>query len=378
MYEWKGKHDGWLMYHSVGMFPGQREAVQAALDSFTAVWYRSDHARWDYGLQAKQEVLDDWATLIGARSDAVFAAENVTEAFAKFVDALGRQRLAGRRVLIAADCFPSLHFFLTGLAPSLGFTLETVPLSDNKSYVTDDDFIERWDDSVALAVINWVTSTASKRADLKRLVAHGRQQGSLLAADLTQGAGLLPFNLAETPLDFVVTTTLKWLCGTTGAGLAYINPAMIEEGLVPLKRGWWSQSDPFNWDLDRFAFAPDARRFNVATPSLLPYVASGPGLQWHLGGGSHDLRARNLRLSHEIIDVLDRKGYELASPRRDEERGGSVMARLPDHIDPQALEAHLYDTAGVSVDTRGRVMRFSPGVVTNTSVAAALATLLPE
>lgn len=378
MYGWKGKFDGWLMYHSVGMFPGQREAVQAALESFTAVWYRSDHARWDYGLQARHEVLADWAALIGAPTEAVFTAENVTEAFAKFVDALGQRRLAGRRVLIAADCFPSMHFFLAGLASSMGFTLETVPLSHNRSYVTDDDFIERWDDSVALAVITWVTSTASKRADLKRLVAHGRQQGSLLAADLTQGTGLLPFNLAETPLDFVATTTLKWLCGTTGAGLAYINPAMIADGLAPLKRGWWSQLDPFNWDLDRFTFAPDARRFNVGTPSLLPYVASGPGLHWHLAGGSRDLRAYNLRLSRDIINVLDRKGYTLASPRCDEERGGSVMATLPDHIVPQVLEAHLYDTAGVSVDTRGRVMRFSPGIVTNASVASALEELLPD
>ncbi|GAB7549408.1 aminotransferase class V-fold PLP-dependent enzyme [Cupriavidus sp. 8B] len=377
MNDYKSGYDGWLLYHSVGLFPGQRDAVQAALESFTSVWYRPDDARWEYGLQARQEVIDDWAKLIGAPSNAVFTAENVTEAFVKFIDALGQRRLAGRKVLIAADCFPSLHFLLTGLAPSLGFTLETVPLSHDKSYVTDDDYIASWDDSVALAVITWVTSTASKRADLKRLVAHGRKQGSLLAADMTQGMGLLPFNISETPLDFVVSTTLKWLCGTTGAGLAYINPAILEEGLFPVNRGWYSQPNPFNWDLDKFTFAPDARRFDIGTPSLLPFVASGPGLQWHLAGGSQDLRAQNLRVSHKIMEVLDRRGYALASPRSDDERGGSVMARLPDHISPRVLEENLF-AAGVSVDTRGRVMRFSPGVVTNESVTSVLEDLLPN
>jgi len=144
---------GWLLYHSVGMFPGQEAAMRTALEEFTNVWCKTDLARWDYGLATRQEALRLFAQLIHAPEEALFASENVTQAFAKFVGGLGRKRLANRRVLIAADCFPSLHYLLSGLASTLGFTLDTVPVDAQTGYVTDDDFIARWQDDVALAVV---------------------------------------------------------------------------------------------------------------------------------------------------------------------------------------------------------------------------------
>ncbi len=368
---------GWLLYHSVGQFPGQQEAMRDALGAFASSWCRPHLRRWDDGLAARRQVLDHWAALIGAPAHAVFAAENVTEAFARFVGALGRRRLASRRVLIAADCFPSLHFMLRGLAPLLGFTLDTVPLAANAPYVTDDAFMARWQDDVALAVITWVTSTASKRADLTRLVAHGRAQGSLIAVDTTQGAGILDFDVMQPAVDFAASTTLKWLCGAPGTGLAFINPVLLNGELAPLVQGWFSQPDPFNWDLQRFALAADARRFDNGTPSFLPFVASGPGLAWRLSPATAGLRAHNLRLSHQLIALGDAKGYRLRSPRDDAQRGGSVMVELPSRIEPRDLEAALAEH-GVLVDTRGSTLRMSPGVLTTPAVLDVLSALLPE
>jgi selenocysteine lyase/cysteine desulfurase len=368
---------GWLLYHSVGMFPGQEEAVRAALDAFASNWCRPDLQRWDYGLAARREVLDQWARLIHAPEHAVFAAENVTDAFARFVGALGRGRLAGKRVLIAADCFPSLHYMLSGLAPVLGFTLDTVPLAPDESYVSDAAFIERWQDDVALAVITWVTSTASKRADVARLAAHGREQGSLIAVDITQGAGILDFDAMAPAVDFVASTTLKWLCGAPGTGLAYLNPCLLDSDLTPLVQGWFSQPDPFNWDLERFSLAPDARRFDSGTPSFLPFVASAPGLAWRLSPAAAGMRDHNLALSRKLIALCDAKGYRLRSPREEAMRGGSVMADLPSHVDPRALEAKLASN-GILVDTRGSTVRMSPGVLTQHQVLDGLSALLPE
>lgn len=367
---------GWLLYHSVGMFPGQEDAVRGALDAFAANWCRPDLQRWDYGLNARREVLDMWAQLVHAPAHAVFAAENVTDAFARFVGALGRTRLEGRRVLVAGDCFPSLHYMLSSMANVLGFTLDTVPLEENAAYVSDDAFIARWQDDVALAVVTWVTSTASKRADLERLVAHGRAQGSLIAVDITQGAGILDFDVNTPAVDFVGTTTLKWLCGAPGTGLAYLNPALIDEKLAPMVQGWFSQPDPFNWDLSRFALAADARRFDHGTPSFLPFVASAPGLAWRLSHEANGMRAHNLALSKRLIALCDEKGYVLRSPREDDKRGGSVMVDLPAHLEAGALETVLAAN-GVLVDTRGQTLRLSPGVLTEPAVIDSLSALLP-
>ena len=106
-------------------------------------------------------------------------------------------------------------------------------------------------------------------------------------------------------------------------------------------QGWFSQPDPFNWDLDKYSLATQARRFDNGTPSFLPYVASAPGLSWLLSPAAQGMRAHNQALSRKLIALADAKGYRLRSPRDASERGGSVMVELPAPIDAQALEARL-------------------------------------
>jgi kynureninase len=317
-------------------------------------------------LKARSALLSNWATLTGAHCADVFAAQNVTEAFARFIDGLGGEALRGRTVLAAADCFPSLHFLLAGLAERHGFTLRTVPVMDGETYVHDDDFVAAWTPDVALALVTWVSSLTSKRADLDALASHARKHGSLIAVDATQGMGILPFDLRTTPLDFVCGSTLKWLCGVPGTGLGYVAPALMQSGMTPAVRGWFSQDDPFNWDIKAFSYAPDARRFDTGTPSVLPFVASKPGFDRMLSQPAGSVRTHNLALSHQLIAIVDRLGYRLLSPRADEMRGGSIMAEVPRHLDVQQLIATLASER-VSVDARGRTLRMSPGTSTTAS-----------
>jgi selenocysteine lyase/cysteine desulfurase len=265
-------------------------------------------------------------------------------------------------VLIAADCFPSLHFMLAHLAPRFGFALVTVPHREGANWVTDDDFIATWGPEVALAILTWVSSTSSHRIDVERLVAHGRRVGSLVALDVTQGIGILPFDAVASGVDFAASTSLKWLCGVPGAGTAFMAPDLLAR-LEPGRAGWFSQPDPMNWDLDSFRFAPDARRFDNGTPSYLPFIASVPGLEWHASVGAGPLRAHNLDLSHGLMEIAHRRRLRLVSPRDDGERGGTIVIEVPGKTTPDALRRRL-EADGLFCDTRGSRMRWSPGLVT--------------
>jgi selenocysteine lyase/cysteine desulfurase len=234
-------------------------------------------------------------------------------------------------------------------------------------WVTDDDFIAGWGRDVALAVLTWVSSTSSHRIDVARLVAHGRGAGSLVALDITQGIGILPFNVVESGVDFAASTAMKWLCGVPGAGTAYMPPELSAR-LEPSRAGWFSQPDPMNWELDSFRFAPDARRFDNGTPSYLPFIASVPGLEWHASVGAGPLRAHNLDLCRQLIDIADRHRLRLVSPRDDTERGGTIVVEVPATIAPAELQQRL-EAEGLYCDTRGSRLRWSPGHVTT---AAAL------
>ena len=355
-------HSGYFLYHSIGMYPGKEEDLSAAMADFAEIWAAPNDKQWGYVLLKRQDFIDFWRRIINVPKGSVTTCESVTEGLYKLMRSLPEGMLKGKRVLVSADCFPSLHFLLTGLAGKMGFTLHTVPLSEGKPWVEADDFLVAWGRDVALALLTWVTSTASARIDLEPLVAHGREMGSMIGVDITQAAGLIPFDATNPKVDFVVSTSLKWMCGTPGAGILHVDKTLALE-LEPEGRGWFSQNNPFSWDLDKFEYSPDIRRFDSGTPGSVAALASLPALKWHSEQNHSDLAAWNRKLVDRIIKRADALNLPLHSPRDADKRGGSVMLRFPDKPEASAVVGAL-GVEGYSVDFRGPLMRLSPGNVT--------------
>ena len=295
---------GYFLYHSIGQYPGKDEDMARAMTEFAQVWAAPDDKQWGYVLRKRQQFTESWGRLINAPKGSVTTADNVTEGMHRIIRALPEGLLRGKRVLVTADCFPSLHFLLAGLAPKMGFTLDTVPLQPGASWVETDQIIAHWGRDVALALLTWVTSTASARMDYPALVAHGRDMGSLMVADITQAAGLIPFDVMNPRIDFLISTSLKWLCGTPGAGVLYADKALIPD-LQPEGRGWFSQNNPFSWDLDKFQYAPDIRRFDTGTPGSVAALASLPALEWFGRQDMGAIAARNRAMVNRIIAGAD-------------------------------------------------------------------------
>ena len=366
--------DSYFLYHSIGQYPGKAEDLAHAMAEFAAVWAAPDDAQWGYLLGKRAGFIEHWRGIIGAPEGSLTTCENVTQGLHMLMTALPPERLSGKRVLVAADCFPSNHFLLTKLQDRLGFTLETVQMRQGAAWVEPEDFLAYWGPDVAVALLTWVASTTSHRIDLSAMVAHGRAMGSLIGVDITQGAGLLPFDVADPAVDFTISTSLKWMCGTPGAGILHVAPDLISQ-CQPELRGWFSQPDPFSWALDRFAYAPDIRRFDNGTPGCMAAIASLPALDWHAAQDRAALLAQNRRQTARIIAAADEMGLDLITPRAETARGGSVMLRLPDsHPAPQIVAA--LRAAGIATDGRGQILRTSPGPVTTDDGVQTLVTAL--
>ena len=354
--------DSYFLYHSIGMYPSKARDLAGAMAEFAFVWGRPDDAQWGYALGMRQKFIDRWRTIISAPPQSVTTFESVTGAFHALLASLPVGHLRGRSVLVGADCFPSNHFLLQGMAEKYGFTLVTVPLRQGAGHVEDEDFLDHWTPQVGLALLTWISSTTSHRIDLAALVAHGRRMGSLIGVDITQGAGLLPFDVMAPEVDFAISTSLKWMCGTPGAGILYLSPRLIAH-CHPELRGWFSQDNPFNWDITKFALAPDIRRFDNGTPGVMAALASLPALDWHAGQDRAALAAHNRHLTAMLIAAADQLGLDMVTPRSDFRRGGSVMLRLPEAVPAADVVARLR-TLGIYTDNRSQILRLSPGVMT--------------
>jgi kynureninase len=365
---------GYLLYHSIGQYAGKSADLARAMAEFADGWGAADDGQWPVALGLRARFIDRWRALIGAPEGTLTTTESVTHGVSMVIGALPDAALRGRTILIAEDAFPSNHFLLSGLAERRGFALRTVARRQGSPWVEDEDMLAAWGPEVALALLTWVSSTSSHRTDVAGLVAHARRAGTMVGVDITQGAGLLPFALAEVPADFVVTTSLKWMCGTPGAGILYLAPDRIADA-DPALRGWFSQDNPFSWALDAFRLAPDIRRLDSGTPGVMAAVASLPAMDWHAGQDPAAILAQNRRLSHRLIDGVGALGLPLVSPQDDDRRGGSVMVALPD-AHPAAEVLAVMRRDGAFADARGQTLRMSPGVMTTEDgIATALAAL---
>ena len=369
--------DAYFLYHSIGMYPGKEADLARAMAEFAAIWGRPDDSQWGYVLPLRARFIDRWRAILNAAPQTVTTFDNVTAAVHSLIQSLPRGHLHGRTVLVGADCFPSNHFLLNGMAEAHGFTLKTVPLRQGAAHVEDEDFLDAWTPDVGLALLTWVSSTTSHRIDLARMVAHGRRMGSLIGVDVTQAIGLIPFDVNAPEVDFTVTTSLKWMCGTPGAGVLYVSPRLIAH-LTPSLRGWFSQENPFNWDITRFAYAPDIRRFDNGTPGCMAALASLPALDWHAAQDHAAILAHNRRLTAQLIEMADALNLPLVTPRAEDQRGGSIMLRLPDTLAAPDIVAALR-AQGITTDNRSQTLRLSPGIVTTEAgvrrLHAALASL---
>ncbi len=360
---------GYFLYHSIGTFQGKAEKVRTALNRYSDIWSAENDAQWPAMLEERGHFIRSWESLIGAPAGSMTTAENVTLALYSLIGALPDELLRGRRILTAADCFPSLHFLLAGLQTRFGFTLETVPMRPGESFVRDEDFIDAWSSDVAVALVTWVSSTTSKRADMDLICKYGKQHGTIIVADITQGVGIRPFSVGE--IDVVVGSSLKWLCGSSGAGAIYVRPELLAT-CKPELRGWFSQPNPFSWNLDTFAYAEDARRFDHGTPAVLAAIASQPGLDFVSAMGVDALARHNELLTCIIAErIAANPALTLVSPEKTEERGGSVMVQATSVEKAAAIAAALKEE-NFYCDCRSRILRFSPGSVTSRAETEAL------
>src|SRR5688572_26383173 len=144
---------GYFLYHSIGMYPGKAEQLAQALAGMATLWGTPDDEQWNRSLAIRNEFIDRWRRLVDAPAGTLTTAENVTAAAHAVMSALQDRHLRGRKVLIAADCFPSLHFLLAGLAQRRGFELVTVPVRAGERWVRDEDFLAHWHADVGVALI---------------------------------------------------------------------------------------------------------------------------------------------------------------------------------------------------------------------------------
>lgn len=172
---------------------------------------------------------------------------------------------------------------------------------------------------------------------------------------MAQSAGILPLDLAKLQPDFMIGSSVKWLCSGPGAAYLWVNPAILPE-CQPQDVGWFSHENPFEFDIHDFRYHPTALRFWGGTPSIVPYAIAAHSIQYFANIGSQAMREHNLQLMALVVQALDN---ELVSPRAIDKRSGTLILQFGERQAP--IMAALAE-ANISVDARSLGIRVSPHI----------------
>jgi kynureninase len=305
------------------------------------------------------------APLVGAASDEVIVTNSTTVNLHQLLGTLYRPAAGRTKILSDVLSFPSdsyaIQSFLASRGPDPTTHLVRVPSRDGLLLDDQDIFAALTSDDVCLAVLPGVLFTSGQLLDMARITRFARDRGVLIGWDCSHSIGAVPHALDEWDADFAFWCSYKYLCAGPGAvGGLYLNRRHF--GRPPALAGWFSSRKDVQFDMALdLTPAPDAGAMQIGTPHVLSMAALDGALDLIHEAGIDRLRAKSLRLTRYLIDLVDSEltehGFSIATPRDDARRGGHVALV---HDDATRI-AKALRAEGVIPDFRPpRIIRLAP------------------
>lgn len=207
--------------------------------------------------------------------------------------------------------------------------------------------------SVKTVLTSFVQYATGFRQDLETL---GKIKGNrYLVVNATQGLGALPIDLRKWNIDFLCSNSYKWLLAGYGGGILYIRRKWLKK-FRPASIGWRSMKRPELMDNHRIDIKADASRYEWGCPSFPSIFALGAAIDYFTGIGQEKIEKRILGLTDHAVRGLEKKGFEILSPRDGESCSGIVVFRVKD----AEKKCRELLRRGIYVSPRGGGIRLAP------------------
>jgi len=166
----------------------------------------------------------------------------------------------------------------------------------------------------------------------------------------------MPVELTVLDVDMAVGCGYKYLNGGPGAPAFLYVARRLQTALHQPLSGWWGHADPFAFS-DEFRPAPDIKRAQSGTQSVLGMAALEVGIDTALSVDMKLVREKSKKLGNLLIDLVQQScpDLTLASPQEEDCRGSHVAIR---HDRGYSITRALNDR-GIVVDFRAPdIIRF--------------------
>lgn len=288
------------------------------------------------------------ARLIGASSAEISFAKNTPEAISRVASGL---RWQPGDTVVVADCeFPANVYPWLNLRHR-GVTVRWAHSHDGA--VSLDALARALDRRTRLLSVSWVQFASGARVDLDTIVELCSSRGVRVLVDAIQGLGVVPLDVRSTPVDFVATSSHKWLRAPLGAGWLYTRAERLAElDLHEVGQGSMEPGDTFT----SYGLEPrrDARRFESGVVPVASLAGLDGALEDLERSGAEAVSTTIRGLSRVLMEGLEARGHRLVTPRADTSRAG-IVAFEPRSGDATTFVARLRQHGCVAAAREGWV-----------------------
>ena len=355
----------YLLNHSLGCLP--RKTVLEK-ERFFDLWKSQGGEAWEQWLSWVNAFCQSLSNLLNGYPDEFCPQTNVSSAISKILLSLPPRKQRTKLLLSDMD-FPSMGFAISQME-RLGYHIDfltsfegSFSLERWKKYLTED---------TQLVFITHVTYGNSFLNPVAEILGYARNQGIITVVDIAQSVGVVPIDLRGWNADFVVGSSIKWLCGGPGAAFLWANSETVGN-FTPIDVGWFSHENPFEFDIYNFRYAKTAKRFWGGTPSVLPFVIAKSGIDVINSIGVDKIRVHNQMLTEGLIHAACENNLTVHTPLEPSRRGGTVAIEFKDSLKAyQRLKQEK-----IFVDIRPSFgLRFSPHIYNDEEELGKVTTLM--
>ncbi len=316
----KGIH---LISHSLGAMPA---AARDNAVRFADEWENDSIASWgEHWLPAVRALGDCIASVLGVAPGTVCTLPNVSVAQSVVASCF---TFAGPRNKVVYDDlnFSTVHY-VWQQQQRRGAEVVVVPSEDGIHPPTE-KLLEAIDERTLIVPISHVLFRSSAMYDARRIIERAHAVGAMVLLDVYQSAGTVPLRLAEWGCDLACGGSVKWVCGGPGAAYLYVRPDLLGR-LEPMATGWFSHAEPFAFDMGPMRYAGDVWRMIGGTMPVSSVYMASAGWEIVAKLGVERIRAKSLRQTKLLRELVEARGFVVNTPRADEARGGTVCFDFP-------------------------------------------------
>ena len=286
------------------------------------------------------------AKLFNADAEEIFFSHGASEMINVF--SAGVELKENANVIVTGLTFPSTPYTWVN---RVGEENVRMVLPENYA-IPFEKLVEQVDENTAVISLCLVENTTGFMHDLKKISVFCQEKGIYLALDITQCVGAMKIDVKETPVDFIATSSFKWLGCEYGIGIGYVSRRVMDQ-VKPVFVGWVGNQNRMDHSRYALNLAETAAKYETAIPNWVGLKGLEQAMEIYLELGIDDVDA----YIRELMDYLyaEAAKVEQISIRGNfapENRSSIAYIDMPaewgmndDILEANGIRAHMSGTA---------------------------------